>query len=101
MRKEVILITGAAGLIGQSLVIGLKKENYKLVLIDNNEEKMSDLRLRINSDNLLFIDRDILCKNTIDSCIEEAHEIAEEIGYPVIINATACLLYTSPRPRYS
>ena len=74
MRKEVILITGAAGLIGQALVIGLNKENYKLVLIDNNEEKMSDLRLRINNDNLLFIIRDILCKDTIDSCIEEAHE---------------------------
>ena len=70
MANKVVLITGACGLIGESLVVGLKNENYKLVLIDNNKEKMENLKSKINNESFLFLDSDILVKGSLESCIE-------------------------------
>ena len=74
MDNKVVLITGACGLIGESLVIGLKNKNYKLVLIDNNKEKMENLKSKINNEGFLFLNTDILVNGSIDSCIEKAHK---------------------------
>ena len=74
MANKVVLITGACGLIGESLVVGLKNENYKLVLIDNNKEKMENLKSKINNESFLFLNSDILVKGSLESCIEKAHK---------------------------
>lgn len=74
MGNKVILITGACGLIGESLVMGLINENYNLVLIDNNEEKMENFKSKLNNENLLFINSNILIKDSIEECIEKAHK---------------------------
>ncbi len=74
MAKKVVLITGACGLIGESLVLGLKNENYKLILIDNNKEKMENLKSKINNESFLFLNSDILLRGSIEYCIEKANK---------------------------
>ncbi len=73
MKEEVILITGACGLIGESIVFGLKNENYKLVCIDNNKKNMEKLKLKFSDKNSLFLTSNILIKESLDLCIEKAH----------------------------
>ena len=74
MSNKVVLITGACGLIGESLLFGLKKENYKLVIIDNNQEKIEELKTKLCYESYLFLNKDILINDSIELCIEEAHK---------------------------
>ena len=74
MVSQVVLITGACGLIGESLVLGLKNKNYKLILIDNNKEKLENLKSKINNEDFLFLNSDILVKGSIENCIDKAHK---------------------------
>ena len=74
MSEKVVLLTGACGLIGESLVNGLKKENYKLVLIDNNKAKVEELKTKFSEENFLILNADILNKNSLELCINKAHK---------------------------
>ncbi|OUL43740.1 short-chain dehydrogenase [Prochlorococcus sp. HOT_208_60] len=74
MKNEVILITGASGLIGKLLAYGLLQENYKLVLIDNDFDGMQRLKEKLKQEKILFLISDILIEDSLEKCIDEAHK---------------------------
>ena len=74
MKNEVILITGASGLIGKLLAYGLFQENYKLVLIDNDFDGMQRLKEKLKQEKILFLISDILIEDSLEKCIDEAHK---------------------------
>ena len=59
-NQKTILITGACGIIGSGILKGLISEQYNLVLVDNNREKIKELSQKIISKRILFIEANIL-----------------------------------------
>ena len=70
-NQKTIIITGACGIIGSGILKGLISEQYNLILVDNNKEKIEELSKKINSKKILFIEANILKKHEIDLCIEK------------------------------
>ena len=47
LKNKIILITGASGLIGSYLSINLEKIGCKLILVDNDKNKLTSLKKKI------------------------------------------------------
>ena len=77
-NQKTIIITGACGIIGSGILKGLISEQYNLILVDNNKEKIEELSKKINSKKILFIEANILKKHEIDLCIEKGLDKFEE-----------------------
>jgi len=70
-NQKTILITGACGIIGSGILKGLISEQYNLVLVDNNRDKIKEFSRSINSKKILFVETNILKKNEVDLCIKK------------------------------
>lgn len=71
---QVVLITGAAGRIGAALAESLVNSKSKVVLVDVNRERLSDVESVIGSAYCLSIVADTSLPDEIDRCIASAVE---------------------------
>ena len=71
---QVVLVTGAAGRIGAVLAESLVKSKSKVVLVDVNRERLSDLESDIGSAGCLSIVADTSLPHEVDRCISTAVE---------------------------
>ena len=68
-RKDIILITGAAGKIGFALAEDLLKNGNKVLLGDINKKELVKIKSKLNSKNLEIFSSDLTKKKQIDSFI--------------------------------
>lgn len=73
LNKQVIVITGGAGLIGQAFVKAVVEQNAIVVIADINEEiglrVKETLSIELNTSNIDFIQLDITSKKSLQQCI--------------------------------
>ena len=73
LNSEVVLITGAAGRIGESTAIEIAKNGGKLILSDISNSNLSILKSKLlkytNSENIKIMTIDICSSNSIDDLI--------------------------------
>ncbi len=73
IKDKVVVITGAAGLIGKEFVKAVIENNAIAILADVNKEKSlkvkSDLEKELNTKNIDFVQLDITSKNSLKTCI--------------------------------
>ena len=68
-EKKVIIITGGAGRIGFNLAENLLKAGNKVVISDNNKNKLKYLKKKILTKNLEIFKADLTKKRDIDKLI--------------------------------
>ncbi len=75
-KNKVILITGATGGIGSASAIEFAKRGAKLSLIGTNEEKLVDLRNKLNLDDnkVLFIKADVRSEDYVKAFVNKTVE---------------------------
>ena len=71
-KNKTILIVGACGVIGSSLVKSLSSEGYNLLLGDINKKKLFQLK-KINSKQIEIFSADLVSKKNIDKFISYGH----------------------------
>ena len=73
LNSEVVLITGAAGLIGTSAAIEVAKNGGKLILTDISKDNLSVLKSKLlkftNKENIKILTIDICSSKNIDELI--------------------------------
>ena len=70
-NQKTIIITGACGIIGSGILKGLISDQYNLILVDNNRNKIEELSKKIISKKIIFVEANILKKHEIDLCIKK------------------------------
>ena len=70
-NQKTIIITGACGIIGSGILKGLISDQYNLILVDNNRNKIEELSKTIISKKIIFVEANILKKHEIDLCIKK------------------------------
>jgi NAD(P)-dependent dehydrogenase (short-subunit alcohol dehydrogenase family) len=74
LKNKVIVITGAAGLVGKEFVKAVVKQKGIAVIADidaNLGKKLkNDLSKKLNSNNIAFVKLDITSKNSLKKCID-------------------------------
>lgn len=74
LSKNVIIITGGAGLIGQEFVKAVVEQNGIAIIADINEELgnkvKNDLSKELDTQNIDFIRLDITSKDSLQKCIQ-------------------------------
>lgn len=77
LSNKVVVVTGGAGLIGQSFINAISRNNGIAVIADINEKVGTEtaklLSLELNAD-VVFQKMDITCKNSINQCIQSLHD---------------------------
>lgn len=71
LKNKVIVIIGAAGLIGREFVRAVLEHGGRAVIADYNEEASKKLLNEYESDNISFIKLDITNKNSVLTMIEQ------------------------------
>ena len=83
------LVTGAAVGIGRAVALKLAQEGAKLVLVDVNAEKLSELKdeLKTYSDNIMTCECDVTDENTVYEIIAKAEKVFGKID--ILVNNAA------------
>ena len=87
VKDKVIVMTGAAGILGRSISSYLAVEGAKMVLLDRNETAGNDLvkSIKSNGYEAIFLSTDVLNKDTL---ISNRDVIIEKYGrIDVLLNA--------------
>lgn len=89
-----ILLTGAAGGLGQEIARQLAKHGAQLALLDRNEERLTQLRSEINQSGgrAVSIVNDFSAENAADAIIQEASQKVGDID--LLINSAGVLDFT-------
>ncbi len=72
IKNKVILVTGACGRIGTSIVEEFINNGNFLILMDQNEERLCKLSKNYSKENHLIYQGDIVNKNDLDNCIQKS-----------------------------
>lgn len=73
--EKVVMITGAAGTIGKIICKRFQKEGATLILIDNNEEKLEELKSSLDTPtNTLFIQADARDEKQVEEYVRKSVE---------------------------
>ena len=126
VEGKMSFVTGAAQGLGEAIAYMLAKEGSKVVLADINEEKLTGVEDRINSDfpgKAFSVKLDVTSEDQWKETLNEAEKLmgginilvnnagigggstVEETDYEIFKQVMAvdtdsvCLLYTSPSPR--
>lgn len=93
-NNKSIILTGAAGGLGQAMALQLGKIGTKLVLVDRNEEGLADLSSRIKSigGTVFTVTQDFQSENAADDVIAFAQANIGQID--ILINAAGILDFT-------
>ena len=83
-----VLITGATGGIGSSILDIFYKNGFNIIASGTNEDKLKKLKDKY-SERVLTIKCDLADENQINHLVSQAQSSCNNI----------CLLYTSPSPR--
>lgn len=82
-NKLNILITGAAGLIGQSLAYKLVSDKHCVILSDINHNKLKDFKKKNKSKNIEIFHKNLNSKKNIDQLIKFAEKKFKKIDVAV------------------
>ena len=83
LKKKIAIITGGAGLIGETVAIGLSQAGAKVYIADTDEKKGKKIEKRY--DKIQWIDLDITDINSIKSTVDNV--IKNEKKIDILINS--------------
>ena len=89
LSNKIVLVTGGAGRIGSELCKALVNNNFKVAILDTNNQKSLKVLNNIENKNSLFIKTDVTNSNSIDKAIIECKkkfgkiDAAVHCAYPI------------------
>lgn len=95
-KDKTALVTGAAVGIGRAVALKLSQEGAKLVLVDVNAKKLSELKdeLKTYSDNIMTCECDVTDENAVYEIIAKAENVFGKID--ILVNNAALWRCWSP-----
>ena len=95
LQNKVIAITGGASGLGEATLRNFVAQGAKVAILDLNADNANKLVDELGSDNVLFINTNIMEEQPVIDAIDQIEKTFGALH--VCVNC--CLLYTSPSPR--